>query len=220
MEGILIVNKPSGMTSFDVVDFVRRRLRIKKVGHTGTLDPLASGVLILLLGRATKFFKSFERMDKEYVAKIRLGIETDTGDSDGKILREASYEHVTEEMVKKVFGEFSGEIYQIPPMVSAIRSGGKRLYELARRGIEIKRQPRKVRIEELKLIRFSSGEIEFYLRCSKGTYVRVLAQDIGRRLGCFGHICQIERTAVGPFRIEEAISLEKIDASHIRHIQI
>lgn len=220
MEGILIVDKSPKMTSFDVVRFVRKRLRIKKVGHTGTLDPLASGVLVLLLGRATKFFRYFEKLDKEYIATIRLGIETDTGDSEGKILREASYEHVTEEMVRRVFEEFSGEIYQVPPMVSAIKFGGKKLYELARRGIEIERKPRKIRIEELRLIRFSPPHIEFYLKCSKGTYVRTLASDIGRRLGCFGHISQIKRIAVGPFRIEEAIPLEEIDASHIRDIRI
>jgi len=216
MDGILIVDKPPLMTSFEVIEFVRKKLRIKKVGHSGTLDPLASGVLVILLGRATKLFKNFERLDKEYIATMRLGIETDTGDSGGKILRESSYENVTEEMVKCIFGEFLGEIYQVPPMVSAIKFKGKKLYELARKGIEIKRSPRKIKIEDLRLIGFALPQVEFYLRCSKGTYVRALASDIGERLGCFAHICKIKRTSIGPFRIEEAIPLEKLDASHIR----
>lgn len=220
MDGILIVDKPLKMTSFDVVEFVRRRLRIKKVGHAGTLDPIATGVLVLLLGKMTRLFKNFERLGKEYIATMRLGTETDTGDSEGKILRESSYEDVTEEKVLGVFGEFCGEIYQIPPMVSAIKLKGRKLYELARKGIEIERNPKRIKIVELRLLRFSLPEIDFYLKCSKGTYVRVLASDIGKRLGCFAHISKIRRISVGPFKIEDSIPLEKIDASYIRNFQI
>ncbi len=220
MEGILIIDKPLKMTSFDVVEFVRRRLRVRKVGHAGTLDPIASGVLVILLGEMTKSFKNFEKLNKEYIATMRLGAETDTGDSEGKILRESSYENVTEERISSAFKEFCGEIHQIPPMVSAIKFKGKKLYELARKGIEVERNPRKIRIDELSLLRFSPPEVEFYLKCSKGTYVRALVSEIGKRLGCFAHISKIRRISVGPFKIEDSIPLEKIDASHIRDFKI
>jgi tRNA pseudouridine55 synthase len=218
-DGILIINKPRGLTSHDVVAEVRRSLGIRRVGHAGTLDPLATGVLVVFIGKATKLFNQFLEFNKEYIATLTLGKITDTGDSQGKVLQEMPVPATEEESVKMVFKEFVGEIQQVPPMVSALRFKGKRLYQFARLGIEVPRQPRRVVIEELRLLKFACPEIQFYVRCSKGTYIRQLAYDIALRLGCGGYISQIERVSVGPFRINEAITIDKVNESHIRHWQ-
>jgi tRNA pseudouridine55 synthase len=215
-DGILIVNKPMGITSHDVVKKVRARFRMRRVGHAGTLDPLATGVLIMLLGKATKSFNKFVGMDKAYRATLILGTATDSADVQGKVIQQIPYEGVTRGQVEEVFKKFSGHIDQVPPMVSAVKVKGKKLYQLARKGIEVAREARQVRIDCLKLEAFDPPHVKFYLECSKGTYVRQLAEDIGKLLGCGACISQIERTRVGSFRVEEAVSIEDIHESHVR----
>ncbi|MCM8780164.1 MAG: tRNA pseudouridine(55) synthase TruB [Candidatus Omnitrophica bacterium] len=216
MDGIFIVNKPQGLTSHDVVDCVRRSLKIKRVGHAGTLDPLATGVLIILVGRATRSFNKFSSLDKEYLTTISLGKTTTTGDAQGVTINERDTSYITEDMVKDILHSFLGEQQQVPPMFSAVKYKGKKLYQLARKGIEVKRQPRKVIIKELKLLRFCLPEIDIYLRCSKGTYVRKLAEDIGQSLGCGGYVSKIERVGIGEFNIKDAINIEEINAAHLK----
>jgi tRNA pseudouridine55 synthase len=216
-DGILIVNKPGGMTSHDVVDFVRKKLKIRRVGHAGTLDPIATGVLLILVGRCTKLFNRFSSFDKSYSATLTLGQRTTSGDREGKVIQTQDYTHITEEKVKDVLGSYIGRVYQTPPMVSAIKHKGKRLYSLARRGIEVARQARAaVEIKDLRLLEFSLPRVKFYLRCSKGTYVRQLAEDIARDLDCVGHISEITRESVGPFDLRQTISLSEINENSIQ----
>lgn len=215
LKGILIVDKPSGITSHDVVDKVRRSFRIKRVGHAGTLDPLATGVLVVLIGQATKLFSKFSYFDKSYEATITLGISTDTSDIQGKITKQGNCNMVTLSRLKEVVETFTGEVDQVPPMVSAVKVDGRRLYELARKGIEVDRKPRRIKIFSLNILDFSLPFIKISLQCSKGTYVRKIAEDIGDRLGCGGCISKIHRTQVGPFRIEQAISLDEIKREDI-----
>ncbi len=217
INGILIVNKPMGLTSHDVVKEVRRKFKMRQVGHAGTLDPLATGILIMLLGKTTKLFNKFVGLDKAYRATLVLGTTTDSADIQGKVMKTLPYEHVTRVRAEEVFKKFTGEMNQIPPMVSAIKRQGKKLYQLARKGIEVKREARKIKVHCLRLEGFHPPHVEFYLECSKGTYVRQLAEDIGKDLGCGACIAQIERTRVGSFTMEEAVNIEDIDESHIRH---
>ena len=216
--GILVVDKPSDMTSHDVVDVVRRKFKMKQVGHAGTLDPLATGVLVVLLGQATKLFNKFSAFDKSYVATITFGLTTDTADIRGNVIDRKPYDLVTEQNVRDIFRSFLGESDQIPPMVSALKHKGKRLYQLARKGVEIKREARRIKIYSLELLSFMLPEVKFSLECSKGTYVRKFAEDVGSRLGCGGCISQIHRTKVGPFEIGQAAKLEHISESDIRPI--
>lgn len=216
LEGIVVVNKPTGMTSHDVVSRVRRIFKMRRVGHAGTLDPLATGVLVMLLGRSTKLFPKFEAFDKAYRATLILGKRTDSADIQGKLLEEKSYSHITRDQIEAVLREFLGDIEQIPPMVSALKVKGKRLYQLARKGIEVKREPRKIRIDKLELMAFQPPRVTFYLECSKGTYVRKIAEDIGERLGCGACIDEIQRTKVGPFVIESAVGLEQLTQNHVQ----
>ena len=215
-EGIIVVNKPEGITSHDVVDFVRRRLKVRRVGHAGTLDPIATGVLLILVGRCTKLFNHFLYFDKEYLATLTLGQRTTSGDREGKIVETKDYQHITEEKAREVFRSHTGEILQVPPMVSALKHKGKRLYSLARRGIQIDRRPRSIVIKELRLLEFNPPLIKFYLKCSKGTYVRQLAEDIARDLDCAGYISQIQRQSIGPFNINQAHALSQIDENCLR----
>ncbi len=219
-EGILLVNKPSGYTSHDIVEIVRKKLKIRKVGHAGTLDPLAEGLLVILVGRYTKLFQKFSSLDKEYLGTMKLGETTTTGDSEGRIIKTRPFEDISEEKIKEVFFSFCGEIEQIPPMMSAKRIGGKRLYKLARRGIIIERPPKKVKIYEIKILNIQKPFVDFYVRCSKGTYIRKLVEDIGEKLGCGAHVTKIKRIAIGPFRLESAISLEDIDYSHLKDFSL
>lgn len=215
-EGLLIIDKPEGITSHDVVDIVRRKLKTKRVGHSGTLDPVATGVLVLLVGKATKLFSKFVHFDKEYEATLRLGVVTATGDSQGKIIQEKDASAITASAVEKVFASFIGERQQVPPMVSAIKHQGERLYELARRGIHVDRKARAIRIYDLKITRMDLPEIDFYVKCSKGTYVRRLGEEIGEVLGVGGFISRIRRISLGPFSIRDAIKVEDIHESHLR----
>ena len=214
--GILILDKPSGMTSHDVVSVIRRKFGMRRVGHAGTLDPLATGVLIILLGPATKLFDKFSSFDKAYEAAVRFGIVTDTADIQGNTLKTFPCEHISQSLIETALEKFRGEIEQKPPMFSAVRFEGKRLYELARRGIAVDIKPRKINISTLQLLDFSFPEAKLYMECSKGTYVRKIAEDLGESLGCGGCISQIRRVRVGPFRIEDAVPLEEANESHIR----
>ena len=218
-QGILLVNKPAGITSHDVVGFVRRTFKMRRVGHAGTLDPMATGVLVILLGNSTKLFDKFVAFDKTYRATLRLGLKTTTADIEGKTLLERPYDGIDEEAIRKVFIQFTGNIDQKPPMVSAVKHQGERLYKIARQVIEVERVARPVRIDELKVLRCQLPDVEFLMSCSKGTYVRQLAEDVGEVLGCGACISQIERTRVGPFDIAKAVTMENLNESHILNWQ-
>ncbi|MFA5059917.1 MAG: tRNA pseudouridine(55) synthase TruB [Candidatus Omnitrophota bacterium] len=217
MDGFLVIDKPAGITSHDVVSFLRRKFQMKRVGHAGTLDPLATGVLIIFLGKSTQLFEKFSSFDKAYEATLRLGLRTSTADIEGRVISQRPYGAVTSNQVEEIFTRFVGDIEQIPPMVSAIKVGGKPLYKLARRGIEVKREPRRIKIYSLSLVDFALPDVKFCLECSKGTYVRKLAEDVGDIIGCGACITQIRRTKIGPFKIEEAVNLEEVNESHLRH---
>ncbi len=214
-QGVLIINKPAGKTSHDVVAMVRRILGQRRVGHAGTLDPLATGVLVVLAGKSTKMFDKFVAYDKGYRATLKLGLKTTSADTMGETIEQKSFAHVTRMDVEKAFAKFTGEIEQLPPMVSAVRHKGERLYKIARTGQQVERTVRNVRIDELTILRFEPPEVEFYMACSKGTYVRQLADDVGDLLGCGACICQIERTKVGPFEITQAKNIEDVNESHL-----
>ena len=215
-EGIILLNKPKGFTSHDVVDFVRDKFNTRRVGHAGTLDPQARGLIVVLMGRYTKFFSRFANFDKEYKGVMKLGEVTTTGDAQGEVIKRNTVENMTKDKINKCFLSFKGEIEQIPPMVSAIRIKGKRLYKLARKGIVVERSPRKVRIYDLKITGIDIPFIEFYVKCSKGTYIRKLAEDIGEKLGCGAHITDIIRLTVGSFNLEDAVNLEELSLKHIK----
>lgn len=211
INGILIVDKPIGITSHDVVDFIRRKFKIKKVGHAGTLDPLATGVLVVLLGRATKLSNQLLTRDKEYEVLMTLGKRTDTGDADGKVILEGEdFSKVTAEATKKILSKFSGDLFQIPPMTSAIKYKGKKLYELARKGIEVERSPRPIKITGLEILSFNLPEVVLKVKCSKGTYVRVLCDDIGLALGCGAYVAKIRRTGSGEFSLIDAVEFGRL----------
>lgn len=217
MDGFLIIDKPTGLTSHDAVNFVRRKFKMKQVGHAGTLDPMATGILIILLGRWTKSFSQFVNFDKEYLVTVNLSAVTSTGDAEGKILKEFDYSKVKLGDVQRVLKDFIGEINQVPPMVSAIKKGGKRLYEFAREGIELERKPRLILIKDIELLKFYPPSVDFKVTCSKGTYIRSLCEDIGKSLGCGGYETSLRRTRVGEFNINQAVPLEEVSGSHIRN---
>ena len=207
MDGILLVDKSAGMTSHDVVDLIRRRFDIKKAGHAGTLDPAATGLLVVLIGKATKLSSQFTSGDKEYEAVMTLGRKTDSGDAEGKILSENDCRGITEEKIRDAFRSFEGETEQVPPMFSAIRHKGKRLYELARKGKEVPREPRRIRIEKLVINNIALPVIHFIVRCSKGTYIRKLCDDLGDRLGCGAHLSGLRRVSSGEFNLSDSIDM-------------
>lgn len=206
MDGILVVDKPSGISSFGVVRQVKRWLRIKKVGHTGTLDPFASGVLPLVINEGTKTVPFLMDQHKEYEAVLKLGVETDTYDRTGRVTAAVDLDRfrLDEENIKRVMRGFIGRIEQVPPMFSAVKHRGKPLYKLARRGIVVKREPRVMEIMDIGVTRISLPLVVFKVVCSKGTYIRTLAHDIGRRLECGGHLYRLQRTRSGPFGLEDA----------------
>jgi tRNA pseudouridine55 synthase len=219
-DGILLVNKPIGITSHDVVDMVRRKLGLRRVGHAGTLDPLAEGLLVVLVGKSTRLFNRFVGFDKEYLGVMKLGESTSTGDSQGQVIRQADCSHISETAIAEVFALFKGETQQVPPMVSALRIKGQRLYKLARKGIEVERKPRAIKIYSLDILKVSLPLVEFKMRCSKGTYVRKFAEDAGAKLGCGAHMVSIKRLGVGPFNLDQAVSVEAIDETSLRKIPL
>lgn len=210
--GILNVLKPPGMTSHDVVSFVRRAYGLKRVGHAGTLDPAAAGVLPVFLGHATRLIEYQADADKSYRAELTLGFTTDTGDDTGEILETKPYIMPCIDTITGCLASFTGEILQVPPMYSAIKVGGKKLYELARAGITIDRQPRAVTIHAISLVSVSSETILFDVTCSKGTYIRTLCMDIGQQLGIPAVMSFLVRTRVGGFQLAASYSLEEIAA--------
>lgn len=210
LAGVLNVNKPAGMTSHDVVDAIRKAARTKKVGHTGTLDPMATGVLPICIGAATRIAQYLTAMDKEYLVDLRLGIVTDSQDTTGRTLEERDWSQVTEDAVRVALSEMVGPQKQVPPMVSAKHHQGKRLYELAREGVEIERKPCDIHVHEMELVEFAPPLVRFRSVCSKGTYVRTLCHDLGRTLKCGGAMCGLVRTRAGAFRVEEAVPLAEL----------
>jgi tRNA pseudouridine55 synthase len=209
------------MTSHDAVAVVRKRLGEKRVGHAGTLDPDATGVLVLGLGRATRLMRFIEVHEKEYVADVVLGEETSTQDASGEVLASADASHLTQDKVFWAAFGFVGVIQQIPPMVSAVKVGGERLYKKARRGEEVERTPREVTVHEMRVDDFVPGtraRARLFVRCSPGTYVRTLAHDIGRELGVGGHVATLRRTRVGAFDESGAVALDKVSAGSVRPI--
>jgi len=197
--GILLLDKPEGMTSNEALQRVKRLYQAAKAGHTGSLDPLATGLLPVCLGGATKFSAFLLDADKRYRVRVRLGISTTTADAEGEVVRTASTEGIAEADVRETLSRFLGPIDQLPPMYSAVKHQGERLYKLARQGIEVERTPRTVNIFELDLRGIALPEIDLDVHCSKGTYVRTLAEDIGASLGCGGHVAGLRRTGVGPY---------------------
>lgn len=209
-DGILLVDKPATWTSFDVVNFIRSRFNIPKVGHCGTLDPAATGLLVLVLGKFTRISGALSGADKVYEATLTLGVETDTEDMDGNIIRQSDYSQVTEEALREVISSFRGQSMQIPPMVSALKKDGKKLYELARKGVEVEREARPIEIYAVEPTRIALPECDFTVHCSKGTYVRTLASDIGKKLGCGAVLSGLRRTRSGKFAIEDALTLDQL----------
>jgi tRNA pseudouridine55 synthase len=201
------------MTSHDVVQRVRRSSRIKKVGHTGTLDPAATGVLVLLTGKATRLAQFFVNDDKAYRGHLVLGVTTGTQDADGEILEERDPGGVTLPQIESALAQFVGDIEQVPPMVSALKHEGTPLYVLARKGVVVDREPRRVVVQRLEVIRFEPPRVEFEIVCSSGTYVRTIASDVGELLGCGAHLGGLSRTRVGAFGLEQAASLEAIESA-------
>lgn len=210
-EGILLVDKPQGITSHDVVAKMRRVFHMKKVGHAGTLDPMATGLLLILIGKATKASQYLMSMDKEYVGTVKLGVLTDSQDADGEITEERPVPALTEAQVKTEMKSFIGDQYQTPPMFSAKKINGQKLYKLARQGKTVEREPRVIHISRFDLMDFAPPEFGFIVGTSKGAYVRTIAYDLGERLGCGGHLNQLRRTAVGQFRIEKASTIEELE---------
>jgi tRNA pseudouridine55 synthase len=206
--GFLNVYKPGGLTSHDVVARARRVFDVKKIGHAGTLDPMADGVLVLCLGAATRLSEYVMQSTKRYRARVRLGVTTDTYDAEGRTVRERDASRVQREDVERLLPVFQGDIEQIPPMYSAIKQGGRKLYELARAGQEIERQARQVRIDALVLTDWSPPQFTLDVTCSAGTYIRSLAYDLGERLGVGAHLAGLTRTASGVFTLETAIPLD------------
>jgi tRNA pseudouridine55 synthase len=207
MNGILVVDKPKGPTSFDVVAAVRRALKVKKAGHTGTLDPMATGVLAICLGDATRVAQVFTDGDKAYDATVKLGVTTDTLDAEGKVVETRPVPPVTRASLEAALAPFRGPQQQTPPMYSAIKKDGKRLYELARAGEEVEREARDVTVHALTLNDFSADEVKLSVSCSKGFFVRTLAADLGEALGCGAHLTALRRTQSGPFALAQAVPL-------------
>lgn len=212
VDGVLLLDKPQGLTSNAALQTARRLLNAAKAGHTGTLDPMASGLLPLTFGEATKFSQILLDADKTYEAGVRLGIDTDTGDAEGEVIRRREVD-VDRERLLAVLAGFSGEIEQVPPMHSALKRDGKPLYEYARAGIELEREARRVTIHALELLDFAGDRFVIRVRCSKGTYIRSLAMDIGAALGCGAHLDALRRTAIGGFEVGDAVMLPLLEAT-------
>lgn len=208
--GVLVVDKTAGVTSFDAVALVRRRLRLSRVGHAGTLDPAATGVLPMLLGEATKLMAYLADQDKEYVATLRLGVTTDTGDTSGRVLAEVAVLALDRARLEEACRPFLGRIKQVPPMFSAVHHGGRRLYELAREGVEVVREPREVVIHRIEVQEVAAPLVRLRVVCGKGTYLRTLAADLGAALGCGAAVERLVRTRVGPFTLDAAVSWEEL----------
>jgi tRNA pseudouridine55 synthase len=218
IDGVVLLDKPSGMSSQSAVTSVKRLLHAEKAGHTGTLDPMATGLLPVCLGEATKYSQDLLDADKAYLAQLRFGIQTDTGDAQGQIIAEKSTAEVVDNAMAKtlidaILPHFIGDIQQVPPMYSALKRDGKPLYEYARSGIEIEREARRIKIYSIKLLNVQWPVIDIEVHCSKGTYIRVLAEDMGHALGCGAHLIGLRRTMVGHLSLAQSASLESLQHS-------
>jgi len=214
-EGFILIDKPKGITSHDVVDKLREITKIRKIGYAGTLDPLGTGLLILGIGRgATRRLSEFLRLDKEYIAKLRLGAISDTFDKEGKIEFKKIEKIPSREKIGKVIKEFIGQIYQIPPSYSAKKIKGEKAYNLARKGKKVELKPQKVNIYKIKILRYKFPYLEIKVNCSSGTYIRSLASDIGKRLGCGALLEELRRTRIGNFSVKQAKKLEEINSKN------
>lgn len=219
MEGVLLVDKPSGMTSHDVVYHLRRKLQMKKIGHAGTLDPMATGLLVMLIGKATRISQYLISVDKVYEGEATLGVVTDSQDAQGEVMETRVVPPLTEAQVRETMKGFLGDQYQMPPMHSAIKIGGVPLYKMARKGEEIEREPRFIRIASFELNSFALPKLTFTVHCTKGTYVRTIAHDLGHKLGCGAHLSALRRTGSGKFNISQCLPLEKIEALSLPEIE-
>jgi tRNA pseudouridine55 synthase len=206
-EGLLLVDKPPGVTSHDVVDVVRRGLGTRKVGHAGTLDPMATGLLLIGVGRATRLLRFLGALPKTYEGTLRLGVETTTLDADGDVVRETAVD-VSETDVAAAMRALAGESLQRPPAYSAVKVGGRKLYEAAREGEHLEAEPRVIRVDAFDLLSFDTPDATFRVTCSGGTYVRVLAADVGSALSCGAHLTALRRTAIGPYAVDDAVALD------------
>jgi len=211
IHGMLLLDKSPGMSSNGAVQRVKRLFQANKVGHTGSLDPIATGLLPLCLGEATKLSGFLLNTDKRYFTRVRLGRTTTTADIEGETLEEKPVPALDESVIEAALQAFQGEFEQMPPMYSALKHQGRKLYELARKGVEVERTPRKISIFELRLLAFGVDYLDLDVHCSKGTYVRVLAEDIGAALGCGGHVEQLRRTAVGSFSLAQSVTFEALE---------
>ena len=219
-EGILLVDKPAGITSHDIVDRLRRKLKMKKIGHAGTLDPLATGLMIMLIGKATKVSQFLISLDKVYEGEFLLGLETDSQDADGQVVQEKPVSpEINEERVMEEMKSFLGDQYQTPPMFSAKKIDGVPLYKMARKGKTVEREPRFIRISELSLKKWDSPKGEFRMACSKGTYVRTVLHDLGQRLECGAHLTSLRRTQIDQFEIGGASTLEDLETIPLGEFQ-
>jgi len=219
LDGVLLVDKPTDHTSHDVIARLRGKLKMKRIGHAGTLDPMATGVLVVLVGKATRASQYLMSLDKEYAGTIKFGQVTNTQDAEGEVLETRPVPPLTESEVRTTMQSFVGDQYQTPPMFSAIKIDGVPLYKMARKGEEIEREPRFVRVSSFEMTRFALPEVDFILRCSKGTYVRTIAHDFGAKLGCGGHLSALRRTATGKFLISQCLTLDQIQALTIPEIE-
>ncbi len=219
LEGVLLVDKPTAHTSHDVVARLRRKLNMRKIGHAGTLDPMATGLLIMLIGKATRISQYLISLDKEYEGTIQLGQTTDSQDADGEVVETRPVPPLTEAEARAMMQSFLGDQYQMPPMYSAIKIDGVPLYKSARKGEDIVREPRFIRVMSFDLTRFALPQLDFRLRSSKGTYVRTIAHDLGQKLGCGAHLSALRRTATDRFNISQALTLDAIEALPIPEIE-
>jgi tRNA pseudouridine55 synthase len=211
VSGILLLDKPVGMSSNAALQTVKRLFKANKAGHTGNLDPLATGLLPICLGEATKISSFLLDSDKRYIGTCKLGVRTSTADSEGEVLETRPVEKFTEQQVRQVLQRFIGQIDQIPPMHSAVKINGTPLYKLAREGKEVERKSRRISIYQIELLDFAGDELEIELHCSKGTYVRTLAEEIGAALGCGAHLSALRRTASGPFALQQAVTMAELE---------
>lgn len=219
MNAVVVLNKSKGITSQDAVTKVKKILGVKKAGHAGTLDPMATGILLVCLNEATKISPLLMELEKEYVFKARFGISTDTHDAEGKIIKKVDNFELNRTELEKILKKYTGEIMQTPPMYSAVKVEGQPLHKLARKGIEVERKPKKVFIHSFNIEEFNPPLVTFRVVCSKGTYVRALCHDIGEELGMGAHIVELERTRIGKFKIEDSISLDHLLSSSFRDLQ-
>jgi len=224
--GFLLVDKPSGITSSKLVQLIRKTFNLNKIGHTGTLDPLATGLMVLCVGQATKFSQFLLVKDKSYRVSIKLGVATDTFDAEGLVTSEKDVNHVTRDLIEASLTNFQGEIEQIPPMYSAIKKNGVPLYKMARRGLKVDLEPRKVRIYEIKMLGFDGKFLDLKVCCSKGTYIRTIAADLGDVLGCGAHVAELRRLSVGTYdekdmlTFDELVKLENTDGLAVHLLPI